>query len=89
MDIKPANQKKKLVYPLAAAAVVGSAVLSSCDQQQQTQILEILDVEPPQPLGGLIGPKKSLPSEKKSPQALGGVIMVELAKGATPVLADK
>ena len=86
MDIKPASQKKKLVYPLAAAAVVGSAVLSSCD---------------PQPLGGLIGPKKSLPSEKKSPQALGGVIspdmlelvkgvfMLEPAKGATPVKADK
>ena len=62
MDIKPANQKKKLVYPLAAAAVVGSAVLSSCEQQR---------------LGG------------EPPQALGGVIMLEPAKGATPVKADK
>lgn len=64
MDIKPAN-KKKLVYPLATAAVVGSAVLSGCQQQQQQQRL-----------GG-------------EPQALGGVIMVEPAKGDTPVKADK
>ncbi len=61
MDIKPANQKKKLVYPLAAAAVVGSAVLSSCDQQQQIEL----------------------------PQIVNGMIMVEPAKGATPVKADK
>ena len=64
MDIKPAN-KKKLVYPLATAAVVGSAMLSGCEQQQQ------------QRLGG------------EPPQALGGVIMVEPAKGDTPVKADK
>lgn len=48
MDIKPANQKKKLVYPLATAAVVGSAILSSCEQQQR------LGGEPPQALGGVI-----------------------------------
>lgn len=51
MDIKPANQKKKLVYPLATAAVVGSAILSSCQQQQQQQRL---GGEPPQALGGVI-----------------------------------
>jgi hypothetical protein len=66
MDIKPANQKKKLIYPLATAAVIGSAVLSSCQQQQQQQRL-----------GG------------EPPQALGGVIMVEPAKGDIPVKADK
>ena len=90
MDIKPANQKKKLVYPLAAAAVVGSAVLSSCDQQQQQRLP---GVEPPQPIGGIIGrepnQKESLPSERKSPQVLSGVIMLEPAKGDAPVKADK
>jgi hypothetical protein len=65
MDIKPANQKK-LVYPLATAVVVGSAMLSGCGQQQQQQRL-----------GG------------EPPQALGGVIMVEPAKGDIPVKADK
>lgn len=49
MDIKPTNQKKKLVYPLATAAVVGSAMLSSCEQQQQR-----LGGEPLPALGGVI-----------------------------------
>ena len=48
MDIKPANQKKKLIYPLATAAVIGSAVLSSCQQQQR------LGGEPLQAMGGVI-----------------------------------
>ncbi len=51
MDIKPANQKKKLIYPLATAAVIGSAVLSSCQQQQQQQRL---GGEPLQAMGGVI-----------------------------------
>ena len=47
MDIKPENQKKKLIYPLATAAVIGSAVLSSCQQQR-------LGGEPLQAMGGVI-----------------------------------
>lgn len=48
MEIRPANRKKMLVYPLATAAVVGSAVLSGCQQQQQQG--GVL----PQPTGGVI-----------------------------------
>ena len=46
MDIKPAEYKKKLVYPGAAAAVVGSTVLSGC-QQPHPQRLSGAPLPPP------------------------------------------
>ena len=67
MDIKPAKQKK-IVYPLAAAAVVGSAVFSSCQQQQR---LGGVPLPPPD-----VQPEPVVkPQEKKQttrPQKLGG-----------------
>ncbi len=47
MEIKPVVQIKKLAYPLATVAVVGTAALSGCQQQINTG-------NPPQFLGGII-----------------------------------
>lgn len=49
MEIKPVIQSKQLVYPLVTAVVVGTVVLSGCQQQQQLQNEAL-----PQVLGGVM-----------------------------------
>ena len=51
MKISPVLQKRKLLFPLASA-VMGSAVLASCQQQGQQPQLKVA----PMMLGGVVPP---------------------------------